>query len=362
MLQYLFRTIHLNYKAYKFSFLYHFNGVEVKIIRKKILITESLPLIDVEREILSKYADVIIVNTTDEDKLVELSKDVDVIMVVYAKITRRLIDNATKLRGIVRYGIGIDNIDLEAATSRGVIVVNVPDYCVGTVADYTWALILALVRRITLADKYVRNRLYRNKWTNPPEYLRGIDLEGKVLGVVGFGKIGKEVVKRAKGFNLRVLAYDPYVPGEIIKELGAEPVNLETLLKESDIISLHVPLTRETYHLINEDRIKLMLKRPYIINTSRGAVIDERALYKALKEGWIAGAALDVFEIEPPPEDNPLFTLNNVILSPHIAWYTEEALRRLEMTAVEEAIRIIKGEVPKNIVNKDVLKSQNSKI
>jgi len=329
----------------------------VRYINKaKVLITEPLPLVEEERKILSRYASVTVANTTSEDQLVELVKDVDVIMVVYAKITKRIINSATKLKGIIRYGIGVDNIDLEAATAKGVIVANVPDYAIETVADHTWALILALVRRIVIADKYVRNRLYIGKWTNPPEYLRGIDLSGKVLGLVGVGRIGREVAKRAKGFGVKILGYDPYISSDVAKEFGIELVNLDTLLRESDIISIHCPLTKETYHLINEDKIRLMRKRPYIINTARGAIIDEKALYKALKEGWIAGAALDVFEIEPPPENNPLFELDNVVLTPHIAWYTEEALRRLEMSAVEEAIRILRGELPKNIVNKEVLK------
>jgi D-3-phosphoglycerate dehydrogenase len=329
----------------------------VRYINKaKVLITEPLPLVEEEKKILSRYASVTVANTTSEDQLVELVKDVDVIMVVYAKITKRIINSATKLKGIIRYGIGVDNIDLEAATAKGVIVANVPDYAIETVADHTWALILALVRRIVIADKYVRNRLYIGKWTNPPEYLRGIDLSGKVLGLVGVGRIGREVAKRAKGFGVKILGYDPYISSDVAKEFGIELVNLDTLLRESDIISIHCPLTKETYHLINEDKIRLMRKRPYIINTARGAIIDEKALYKALKEGWIAGAALDVFEIEPPPENNPLFELDNVVLTPHIAWYTEEALRRLEMSAVEEAIRILRGELPKNIVNKEVLK------
>jgi D-3-phosphoglycerate dehydrogenase len=329
----------------------------VRYINKaKVLITEPLPLVEEEKKILSRYASVTVANTTSEDQLVEFVKDVDVIMVVYAKITKRIINSATKLKGIVRYGIGVDNIDLEAATAKGVIVANVPDYAIETVADHTWALILALVRRIVIADKYVRNRLYIGKWTNPPEYLRGVDLSGKVLGLVGVGRIGREVAKRAKGFGVKILGYDPYISSDVAKEFGIELVNLDTLLSESDIISIHCPLTKETYHLINEDKIRLMRKRPYIINTARGAIIDEKALYKALKEGWIAGAALDVFEIEPPPENNPLFELDNVVLTPHIAWYTEEALRRLEMSAVEEAIRILRGELPRNIVNREVLK------
>lgn len=329
-------------------------------ITKKVLITEALPLVEEEKKILSKYAEVIVANTTYENKLIELAKDVDVIMVVYAKITKNIINSAIKLRGIVRYGIGVDNIDLEAATARGIVVANVPDYCIGTVADHTWALILALIRKVTLADRYVRNKLYIGRWTSPPEYLRGIDLEGKTLGIIGLGRIGREVAKRAKGFNVKVIAYDPYISKDIARELEIELTDLETVLRESDIISIHCPLTKETHHLINEDRIKLMRKRPYIINTSRGAIIDEKALYKALKEGIISGAALDVFEIEPPPENNPLFELDNVILTPHIAWYTEEALKRLEMNAVDEAIRILKGEPPRNIVNREVLKLEKS--
>jgi len=323
--------------------------------KKKIVISEPHPLINEEIELLSKYGEVILLNTTREDVLAEAVRDADVLIVDFARVTKNTIENARKLKGIIRHGIGVDNIDLEAATKRGIVVANIPDYSTKTVADHTWALILALTRKIVLADKYVRNKLYVGRWENPPEYLKGLELEGKVLGIIGFGRIGREVAKRAKGFGLRVLAYSRHILKEVAMELGAEPADLETLLRESDIITLHVPLTKETYHLINEDKIRLMRKRPYIINTSRGAVIDEKALYRALKEGLIAGAALDVFEIEPPPEDNPLFELDNVIFTPHIAWYSEEALRRLVVTAVEETARILSGELPKNLVNKDVI-------
>lgn len=326
----------------------------------KILITEPLPLIDIEREMLSKYGKVVVAGSANEDTLAELAVDADVIMVVYAKITRKIIESAKKLKGIVRYGIGVDNIDLGAATSKGVFVANVPDYCIGTVADFAFALILALVRRIIHADKYVREKAYLSRWTNPPEELRGIDLEGKTLGIIGLGKIGVEVAKRAIGFGMNVLAYDPYVTPEIAKRLNVKLVDLETLLRESDVISIHCPLTKETYHLIDENKLRLMRKTAYIVNTARGPIIDEKALYKALKEGWIAGAALDVYEREPLPSDSPLFELDNVILTPHIAWYTEEALKRLEMSAVEEAIRILKGELPRNLVNKELIKRTNA--
>jgi D-3-phosphoglycerate dehydrogenase len=325
--------------------------------RNKIVISEPHPLINEEIDLLSKYGDVVLLNTTKEDVLTEAVRDADLLIVDFAKVTKNIIENAQRLKGIIRHGIGVDNIDLETATRRGIVVANIPDYSTKTVADHTWALILALTRKIVIADKYVRDKLYVGRWENPPEYLKGLELEGKVLGIIGFGRIGREVAKRAQGFGLKVLAYSRHISEEIAREFGAVPANLETILRESDIITLHVPLTKETYHLINEDRIRLMRKKPYIINTSRGAVIDEKALYKALKEGLIAGAALDVFEIEPPPEDNPLFKLDNVIFTPHIAWYSEEALRRLVMTAVEEAARILSGELPKNLVNKDVIQT-----
>ncbi|MEM0297668.1 MAG: C-terminal binding protein [Zestosphaera sp.] len=324
--------------------------------RKKIIITEPLPHVNQQIEILSKYGEVVVLNSINEDVIKEAAKDADVIVIVYAKITDKIIENAAKLKGIVRCGIGVDNINLEAATKRGIVVANVPDYAITTVADHAFALILSLVRKVMKWDLYVREGRYVGRWTSPPQELIGTDMDGKTLGLVGFGKIGREVARRAKGFNMKVLVFDPYISKELAEQMGVELVDLDTLLRNSDIVSLHAPLTKETYHIINEDRLKLMRKNAYIVNTSRGPLIDEKALYKALKEGWIAGAALDVFEVEPLPPDNPLLKLDNVILTPHIAWFTEEALQRLEYTAVEEAIRILKGELPKNLVNKDVLK------
>jgi len=185
--------------------------------------------------------------------------------------------------------------------------------------------------------------------------LIGIELAGKVLGIIGFGRIGGEVARRAKGFDMRVIAYDPYVPRDIALSLGVELTSLENLLRESDFVTIHCPLTRETYHMIDENKLRLMKKSAFIINTARGAIIDEKALYRALKEGWIAGAALDVYEVEPLPPDSPLLDLGNIILTPHIAWFTEEALRRLEFMACEEALRILRGEMPRNVVNIEVL-------
>lgn len=324
----------------------------VKKSKPKVLITEAMPLIEEERKILSKHADVRLAKSLNEDELAEEVKDVDVIMVVYAKITEKIINSAAKLRGIVRYGIGVDNIDLKAASKRRIPVANVPDYCIGTVADHAFALILALNRKLLLADRILRSGEY-GLWTSPSPKLMGVDLEGKVLGLVGVGKIGSAVAARAKGFGMKVVAFDPYIPKEIAEKIGVELVDLETLLKNADFISIHAPLTPETRGIIGEKELRMMKRTAYIINTARGPIIQEKALYKALKNGWIAGAGLDVYEKEPPDLDNPLFKLENVILTPHIAYYTKEAIWRLEMSAVEEAIRILQGKMPKNLVNKE---------
>jgi len=326
----------------------------------RILITEPMPLVGEEIKILEKYADVKVAKNTDEDYLVAEVMDVDVIMVVYCKITRRIIDSAKKLKGIVRYGIGVDNIDVKAATERNIPVANVPDYCVGAVADHAFALLLTLNRKILIADKIVRSGKYIETWTHPPDNLKGVDLEGKTLGIVGLGKIGRALATRAKGFNIKVIAYDPYMTQDVADRLNVKLVDLYTLLKESDFVSIHVPLLPETHGMISTRELKLMKKTAYLINVARGPIVDEKALYKALKEGWIAGAGIDVYEKEPPNPENHLFKLENVVLTPHIAWYTEEALRRLEMSAVNEAIRILQAKQPKNLVNKEVLKNKSS--
>lgn len=326
-----------------------------KSTKPKILITEAMPLIAEEKKILIKHANVQVAKSTDEDNLTTEAKDADVIMVVYAKITEKIINSATKLRGIVRYGIGVDNIDLKAASKQKIPVANVPDYSIGTVADHAFALLLALNRKLLLADNVIRSGKW-GVWTSPSPKLMGVDLEGKTLGLIGIGKIGSAVAARAKGFGMKVIAYDPYIPKEAAEKLGIELVDLETLLKNADFVSIHSPLTNETRGMIGEKELKLMKKTAYIINTARGPIIQEEALYKALKNGWIAGAGLDVYEKEPPDKNNSLFKLENVVLTPHIAYYTQEAIWRLEMTAVEEAIRILQGQLPKNLVNKEAFK------
>jgi len=201
----------------------------------------------------------------------------------------------------------------------------------------------------------MRSKSYLDKWTSPPLFLRGIDLEGKTVGIIGLGRIGREVAKRLKIFSVKLLGYDPYVTEDMVSGLDIKLVDLDTLLENSDIITIHVSLTKETHHLIDENKFRKMKDGVFIVNTSRGPIIDEKALIQNLKTNKIAGCALDVYEIEPLPIDSDLFMFDNIILTPHIAWYTEEAVKRLEFTAVEEAIRILRGEIPKNLVNRGVI-------
>ncbi|NJE85270.1 hydroxyacid dehydrogenase [Thermococcus sp. CX2] len=274
----------------------------------------------------------------NEERLIELVGDVEAIIVrSKPKVTRKVIEAAPKLKVIGRAGVGLDNIDLEAAKERGIKVVNSPAASSRSVAELTIALIFAVARKIAFADRKMREGVWAKKQS------MGIELEGKTIGVVGFGRIGYNVAKIAKALGMNVLLYDPYPNEERAKEVGGKFVSLEELLKESDVVTLHVPLIDATYHLINEERLKLMKPTAILINAARGAVIDTEALVKALQEGWIAGAGLDVFEEEPLPKDHPLTKLDNVVLTPHIGASTVEAQMRAGVQVAEQIVEILKG-------------------
>ncbi|NJD98462.1 hydroxyacid dehydrogenase [Thermococcus sp. LS1] len=274
----------------------------------------------------------------DENKLIELAKDVEAIIVrSKPKVTRKVIEAAPKFKVIGRAGVGLDNIDLEAAKERGIKVVNSPAASSRSVAELTVALMFAVARKIAFADRKMREGVWAKK------QCMGIELEGKTIGIVGFGRIGYNVAKIAKALGMNVLLYDPYPNEERAKEVGGKFVSLEELLKESDVVTLHVPLIDATYHLINEERLKLMKPTAIIINAARGAVIDTEALVKALEEGWIAGAGLDVFEEEPLPEGHPLTKFDNVVLTPHIGASTVEAQMRAGVQVAEQIVEILKG-------------------
>ncbi|WP_206204846.1 hydroxyacid dehydrogenase [Thermococcus sp. MV11] len=303
----------------------------------KVLV--AAPLHEKAMEVLRKAGfDVIYEEYPDEERLVELVKDVDAIIVrSKPKVTRKVIESAPKLKVIGRAGVGLDNIDLEAAKERGIKVVNSPGASSRSVAELAIALMFSVARKVAFADRKMREGVWAKK------QCMGIELEGKTIGVIGFGRIGYEVAKIAHALGMKVLLYDPYPNEERAKEVGGKFAQLEELLRESDVVTLHVPLVEQTYHLINEERLKLMKPTAILINAARGAVVDTSALVKALQEGWIAGAGLDVFEEEPLPKDHPLTKLDNVVLTPHIGASTEEAQMRAGVQVAEQIVEILRG-------------------
>lgn len=289
--------------------------------------------------------------------LLEKVKGVDAILSLLTDtIDAEVMDAAgPNLKVIANYAVGYNNIDVEEATKRGIMVTNTPGVLTETTADLAWALMMAIARRIVEADRFVREGKFRG-WE--PMLLLGTDVHGATLGIVGFGRIGQAMARRALGFNMKVLYYDSArVPEQVEKELKATYVDLPTLLRESDFVSLHVPLTKETHHLIGEKELRMMKKGAYLINTARGPVVDEKALVKALKEGWIKGAALDVFENEPEVEPE-LLKLENVVLAPHIASASYATRSRMSIMAAENIIKALSGEIPPNLVNPEVLQKR----
>jgi D-3-phosphoglycerate dehydrogenase len=285
-----------------------------------------------------------------EEEVIAVCRDADALINQYTPISGTVIAALENCKVITRYGVGIDTIDLEAATEKGICVANVPDYCKDEVADHALALLLGLTRKVTLANHDVKNGKWDFKVTKPIYRLRG-----RVLGLVGFGMIPQSLTEKVKPLGLQVIAYDPYVPEEAAKEKGVKLVTLDELCKQSDIISVHAPLTKSTRGMIGIGQFRLMKKEAIIINTSRGPVIDENALIEALSDGLIAGAALDVLEKEPIRPNHPLLSMENVILTPHVAWYSEESAAELRFKAAAGVADVLLyGEYPKYLVNQQV--------
>ncbi len=270
------------------------------------------------------------------------------------KITPGIIEAGKKLRVIANIAVGFDNIDVRKATEKGIYVTNTPGVLTETTADLAWSLLMATARRISEAERYVRAGKWKIQWNLM--FMTGQDIYGKTLGILGLGRIGQAVARRSKGFNMRILYYDENRTPELESELEAEYADMETVLRESDFITVHVPLTEKTRNFIGEKQLNLMKKTAILVNTSRGPVVDEDALYKALKEGKIAGAGLDVLKIEPIQMSNPLLTLDNIVLLPHIGSASAETRTKMAVIAVENAIATLKGKVPPNLANPEVLK------
>lgn len=287
--------------------------------------------------------------------IIEKAKDVDALASLLSdKIDAEVFNAAPKLRIVSQLAVGFDNIDVAEATKRGIYVTNTPEVLTDTTADFAWSLLMAVARRVVEADKYVRAGQWKVGWH--PAMLQGRDIFGATIGIVGAGRIGYAVAKRAKGFDMKILFYDVVPRPEIERDFEAKKVDLDTLFKESDFVSIHVPLMKETHHLVNAERLRLMKKTAYIINNSRGPVVDEKALYDALKSGQIAGAGLDVFEQEPTLIDNPLLKLDNVVVAPHISSASFETRSRMSEMVAENLVAFLEGRKPPNLVNPDVMK------
>lgn len=324
----------------------------------RVLVTDYVwPTLESEQSVLEKVgAEVVASPSGREEDLVALVPQADAILTCFAKVTRPVIEAAGKCRIIARYGIGVDNIDLPAATERGIVVTNVPAYCLDEVSEHAIALVLALGRKLMVYDRAVKSGRWDVQVGKPLRRLRG-----QTLGVIGLGRIGASTAAKARAIGLRVIAYDPYLPAELFGERGAERVDLPTLLAESDFISIHAPLSAQdgTAGLFGDAEFRAMKRSAYLVNTARGGIVDDKALERALREGVIAGAGIDVLPTEPPPADSPLLSLENLILTPHAAFYSEESLIDLKTQAAEEVARVLSGRRPASPVNPQVLDGLN---
>jgi len=327
-------------------------------MKPKVFITRRIPENGIE--LLREHFEVEVWPEEREiprDVLLEKVRDVDALVTMLSeRVDGELFDRAPKLRIVANYAVGYDNVDIEEATRRGIYVTNTPDVLTNATADFAWTLLLATARRLVEADSFVRSGEWKRKgvaWH--PRWFLGYDVYGKTIGVVGFGRIGQAIAKRARGFGMRILYNARSRKPDAEKELGAEFRPLEELLRESDFVVLAVPLTKETYHMINEERLKLMKPSAILVNIARGKVVDTEVLVKALKEGWIAGAGLDVYE-EEPYYHGELFKLKNVVLAPHIGSATFGAREGMAELVAKNLIAFKKGQIPPTLVNREVVK------
>lgn len=281
-----------------------------------------------------------------EDEIIEAARDADAILVQYAPITARVLKALPKLRAIGRYGVGVDTVDVEAATREGVAVCNVPDYGTEDVSDHAIALTMSMVRSVPRLDRQIRAGGYDYAEAHPLHRTAGL-----VFGVLGLGLIGTATARKAKGIGFQVIGFDPLQTVGTVTAGGVEVVDLDTLLAQADILSLHVPLNAATEHIIGSATLQSMKRGAKIVNTARGGLIDTDALVEAVTSGHLSGAALDVFEREPLAIDSPLIALPSVVLTPHISWYSEESYGELKDRTIRNVVDVLVGAVPRNIIN-----------
>jgi D-3-phosphoglycerate dehydrogenase / 2-oxoglutarate reductase len=311
--------------------------------RPLIAVTDSpFPSLDPARAALARLdPELRMAKSASADDILAVARDADAVLVTYAKLPRELLQGLTRCKAVGRFGLGVDNIDIKAASELGITVTYVPDYCMHEVSDHAMALLLALTRKIALSDKLVQ----AGRW-DMPAIVPIHRLAGRVLGLVGFGNIPRALAPKAQAFGLRVIAHDPFLSQGLFAGVRVDPVSFDDLLATSDFVSIHAPLTPATRGLFNADVFRKMKKGAMLINTARGPLVDETALSDALDAGHIGGAALDVVEIEPLSEGSRLLGRDNVILTPHTAFYSVEALDELQRKCASDVARVLSGEPP----------------
>jgi D-3-phosphoglycerate dehydrogenase len=315
--------------------------------------------VDIERAIIEEAGfELIAAQCKTEDEVIEVAHDAAAVVAQYATISARVIAELSDCRVIARYGTGVDIVDVESATAHNILVTNVPgDWCADEVADHAMALLLAVARKITHYDRETRDGIWHWQSGEPIHRLRGT-----VLGLFGFGTIARAIAARAAGFGMHITAHARSQSAEEMSAAGARQVSFDELVMDSDCLVIQVPLTPQTHHRFDESQLRRMKPTAILINTARGPIVDDRALYRALSEGWIAGAGLDDLEEEPAKvrdwrPDNPLFRLDNVVITPHAAYYSEESMATVRRFAAEEVVRVLTGQPPLSPVNADALNS-----
>ncbi|MDA8442451.1 MAG: hydroxyacid dehydrogenase [Peptococcaceae bacterium] len=299
-----------------------------------------------------------IVMGSNQDTLLQQAGDCDGILIRSHKVPGDFLANAPKVKVVGKHGIGVDNIDVDAATARGILVVNAPESNIHSVAEHALGMILASAKNFLQGDAMLRSSGFKHR-----NAIVGTELKGKTIGIIGLGKIGLQLARKLQCLDVKIIAFDPYAKPQLAKELDIGLVsNIDLVFAESDFISLHVPLTNTTRGMVGKDDFVKMKKSAYLINVSRGEIVRENDLYEALKNKQIRGAALDVFEKEPPAPDNPLFMLDNVLLSPHNAALTEDALIAMATQSAQGILDCLNGKIPKYVVNPQVLNSNSLKV
>ncbi|WP_068117318.1 C-terminal binding protein [Tropicimonas marinistellae] len=326
--------------------------------RPKVVITDfDYGDNDIEKAIIEAAGGRVVgLQAKSEEDLFEHAEDCFAMINQYARVGAKTIARMKKCKVIARYGVGVDIVDVKTATERRIMVTNVQDYCTDEVADHAISLWLTLVRKLLQFNESTHSGVWSWHAARPVYRLRG-----RVMGIVSLGKIGQAIAERARAFGVRIIAYDPYLDPAVAADIGVELVDKQTLVAQSNYILMQAPMTPETRHFLSDAEFAAMQPGAILVNTGRGPTVDNAALYRALTEGTLAGAGLDDPEEEPAkrahwdPADNPIFTLPNVIVTPHTAYYSEESIEQARQTAASEVARVLRGERPKNLLNTDVL-------